>query len=733
MTKVAVVTKNEQKDILKGYITFEYDSYHLTDSKDKKILKKDITLDLTLLDEYDFVILVGADAAKHVGGIGSVVKRQGYLVDNKWLALTNPHMLRFNPAGAGAFEVAISNIKQYVSGTKSVSKAVVKLIEDEDETTEVLLQILSDKPDILAIDTETTGLYPRNGYVLGISLTWVDDIGYYLSSDYFTDEHVELLQRIINTTKYVVFHNAKFDIHMLKYHFGLIFETFEDTMLLHYTLNEQTGTHGLKDLCIKYTDLGDYDKDLDTFKREYCRKYKVKLSDFTYDLIPFDILGAYAALDTVGTFKLFNLFFSKVRNSDKLWNVYSELLIPGTKALVTIEDNGVPMSEEQLIFEKEQLDFDIAELEAQIYEFDVIHRFEKLTGKLFNSNSVNHKREIFFDMLSLKGPGKKTATGKLSVDAEVMAELAEQHDLPKLIAKIAKAKKIKSTYIDKIIVSLDRDSRLRTGFNLQTTTSGRLSSSGKLNMQQLPRDNKAPKRCIKARDGYKIVSGDLGTAEMYIVSVLSGDPVLQGIFKNNQDYHSMIAKYKYDLPYTDKEIKEYHADLRQSAKTVSFEILYKLNFNEEILKKFSVLEKWLKKQKADILANGYVYQFFGRKRRLPDAFSSNRQIRDHEVRSGVNSLVQGPSSDINLLACIDLVNYIQDNNMKAKVFAMVHDSILAEVPDDELELYSKKLKEFMQKDRGLSIKGSPIKVDIEIGTSYALEDKKEYEYITENI
>lgn len=235
------------------------------------------------------------------------------------------------------------------------------------------------------------------------------------------------------------------------------------------------------------------------------------------------------------------------------------------------------------------------------------------------------------------------------------------------------------------------------------------------------------------RSGAKALGKSLGTAEMYIVSVLSGDPVLQSIFKNGEDYHSMMAKYKFNLPYTDKEIMEEHNELRHEAKTVSFEILYKLNFNEPILKKFKILERWLRQQKADILANGCVYQFFGRKRRLPNAFSSDRQVRDHEVRSGVNCLVQGPSSDVNLLACIDLINYIEENNMQAKVFAMVHDSILAEVPDDELVLYGKKLKEFMQKDRGVSIPGVPIKVDIEIGSSYALEDKAYFAHIVEEI
>lgn len=733
MAKVAVVTKNDYKDILSGYVNFEFDHYYLTDSREKKILKKDIDLDFSLLEPYDYVILIGAECAKFVAGISSVLKYQGYLVEDKWLPLTNPKMLKFQPAGAGAFEKAISDITRYVTGSIIMkSNAVKYLIEDEDEVTAMLQQIISDKPKYLAMDTETNTFYARNGYVLGISFTWVDDIGYYINADYITDAHVKLLQQICNSS-IIIFHNSKFDIHMLSYHFGLIFPRFEDTMALHYTLNEQTGTHGLKDLAIKYTDLGDYDSELDAYKKKYCKEHGLKISDFTYDLFPFEILGDYAALDTVATFKLFELFFPKVASSKMLSKVYTDLLIPGTKALITIEDNGVPFDKDQLTIEKTKLDTDIKELEMMIYEFDIIHQFEKKTGKLFNSNSFMHKREVLFDMLNLKGIGKRTDTGLLSTDAEVMEDLSKMHDLPKLIQDISKAKKIRSTYIDKIIVSLDSDSRLRTGFHLHTTTSGRLSSSGKLNMQQLPRKNKAPKRCIKARDGWKIVSGDLGTAEMYIVSVLSGDPTLQSIFKNGEDYHSMMAKYKFDLPYTDKEIMEHHNELRQEAKTVSFEILYKLNFNEPILKKFPVLEKWLRKQKADILANGYVYQFFGRKRRLPNAFSSDRQVRDHEVRSGVNSLVQGPSSDVNLLACIDLVNYVKENNMKAKVFAMVHDSILAEVPDDELVLYGKKLKEFMQKDRGLSIPGVPIKVDIEIGSSYALEDKKDFKHIVEEI
>ena len=156
--------------------------------------------------------------------------------------------------------------------------------------------------------------------------------------------------------------------------------------------------------------------------------------------------------------------------------------------------------------------------------------------------------------------------------------------------------------------------------------------------------------------------------------------------------------------------------------TISFEILYKLNFREEALENFKQLKKWLKNQKAFIEEHGYVYSFFGRKRRLPNVFSKDREVKAHEVRSGVNSLVQGPCSDINLLAAIDMQEYIEKTKMKSLIFGLVHDSILAEVPNSENKHYKEKLAYFTQLDRGLSIPGHPIGLDVEEGSDYSFED-----------
>ena len=132
---------------------------------------------------------------------------------------------------------------------------------------------------------------------------------------------------------------------------------------------------------------------------------------------------------------------------------------------------------------------DIDEAVDQLYEFDAVQRFEDVKQKEFNPNSTVQLRELLFDFVGLKPTGKKTGTGQPSTDAEVLKQLAEEHEIPKHILSIRQKSKIKNTYLDKIYPQLDRDDRLRTGFNLHGTTSGRLSSSGKMNMQQIPRDN----------------------------------------------------------------------------------------------------------------------------------------------------------------------------------------------------------------------------------------------------
>ena len=408
-----------------------------------------------------------------------------------------------------------------------------------------------------------------------------------------------------------------------------------------------------------------------------------------------------------------------------------------------MQDNGVPFDPRRLQIAQSLMQEDIDKAVAGLSQFKEIAQFEQAQGKDFNPNSTVQLRSLLFDFVGLQPTGKKTGTGAHSTDAEVLQELGEQHEIPKYILDIRQKSKIKNTYLDKIIPQLDMDRRLRTGFNLHGTTSGRLSSSGKLNMQQLPRDNPIVKGCIRAAEGHKIVAMDLTTAEVYVAAKLANDKALMDVFRDGGNFHSTIAKRVFGLPCEADKVAEFYPTQRQAAKAVTFGIMYGAGpkkISEQVTKDsgkffsiseakevideyfsaFHKLKKWIENNQKLIEKNGFVYSFFGRKRRLTNISSEDQGIRSHAIRSGLNFLLQSPASDINLLGAIDMEAYIRANKMKSRIFALVHDSILAEVPTEEVDVYSSALQGFIQLDRGITISGAPVGCDFEVGEDYSM-------------
>jgi len=740
--KIAIIDKAPNRTRYSEYFEFEYDHYHMSSKPITKLLKKDVDL-VVDLEPYNYVILVGAEAAKEYAKISSVTNMAGQLVADKFIAISNPAMLAFKPEGKPDFDRAVDRIHKYVKGSlQPLVTGDFKGIDDTEEAKEFLREVLATAEGYVAWDTETTALYPRDGYVLGISMSYKSKHGRYILTDCLDDECLDLLQKIISNFS-TIFHNMKFDYKMIKYHFGIDFDRsrVHDTMVMHYVLDE-IDSHGLKQLALKYTDYGDYDAELDEFKKEYCAKNGILQDDFTYDLIPFDVISRYASIDTAVTFDLFQKFWPLVQKNGNLLKVYKEILIPGTLFLMDMEEVGIPVDKERMAAANMYLDEQIAQAKEVVYGFDEVKRFEKDTGKIFNPNSVLQLRVVLFDYLGLQPTGKKTATGAISTDAEVLEQLSEEHPLPAAILKVRQLGKIQNTYISKILPEIDRDGRIRTNFNLIFTTSGRLSSSGKFNAQQIPRDNPIIKGCIKAIEGYKIVSQDLTTAEMYYAAVLSGDKNLQQVFSSGGDFHSTIAKMVFSLPCAVEDVKKLYGSMRQSAKAISFGILYGSGANkvsqtvskatgqpypveqarEDIkayFNKFSKLKKWLNERKTFIETNGYTYSFFGRKRRLPNVFSSDKGIAAHEVRSGINAEVQSLASDINLLGAMATANEVKAKGLDAKIFMLVHDSVVALVKDECVEQYCEILKRNTQQKWGCEIPETPIGVDQDIGDDYS--------------
>ena len=746
MPKVALIeTKPSKTNYKKEFDnSFDFDQFQLCSNPTiKKVLKRDcdIQIDTNL---YDWIILVGSEALKYFTKINSVTEYSGKRVEKKFLPVINPAMLAFKPEAKRTWEDSKTSIIRYINGEildKEVDGSIAFGISDTEQCNKYIQDAIDHPGEYIALDSETTGLYPRDGYMLGLSLCFDGERGAYIDTACFDETTESLLQELFNK-KIVIFHNAKFDMAFFQYHFNFEFPRIEDTMLLSYLINENPGNHGLKTLAVKYTPYGDYEKPMYDWIDQYRKEHGVLKNDFCWEWIPFEIMKTYAAMDSLVTFLVYQKF-KKIKQNTKLLNVYENILIPGTRFLTDIQDNGVPFCKDRLYAAQEIMQRDIDEAIAELYKNPKVREFEVSSGKEFNPNSTVQLRSLLFDWIGLRPTGKKTGTGADSTDAEVLERLAEDSEVPRLILNIRQKSKIKNTYLDKIIPQLDRDGHLRTGFNLHSTTSGRLSSSGKLNMQQLPRDNPSVKGCIKAAAGSKIVAMDLTTAEVYVAAVLAQDKALMDVFRSGGNFHSAIAHKVFRLPCEIDEVAELYPMERQAAKAVTFGIMYGAGANKissevtkssgtffspkeaqevinDYFKSFHSLKKWINRNEEYIKTNGFIYSFFGRKRRLPNVTSSDKAVRSHTVRSGLNFLVQSAASDINLLGAIDMNSYIKTKGMKSKIFALVHDSILAEVPEDEIDEYSQKLVEFVQMDRGIYIPGCPVGCDLEVGDDYSM-------------
>ena len=744
--KVAIVETKQSRTNFKQEFehAFEFDQYQLcSDPTLKKVLKRDCDIQIDV-DAYDWIILVGSDALKYFTKINSVTEYSGKVVETKFLPVINPAMLAFKPEAKKTWDSSKDNIIAYIAGDIEeviIDESIAFGIQSTEEANRFIQAAIDAPKSYIALDSETTGLYPRDGYMLGISIAYDNKRGAYIDTECFDERTEELLQELFSK-KTVVFHNAKFDMAFFEYHFNFKFPSFEDTMLLHYLIDENPGTHGLKSLAIQYTPYGDYEKPMYDWMDNYRKERGLNKDQFSWGMIPFDIMKLYAGMDALCTFLLYEKFV-KIKQNPKLKWVYDNILIPGCRFLTDIQDNGVPFDRTRLEFSQEAMQTDIDNAVTEMYKNPAIKKFEEINGKPFNPNSTMQLRKLMFDFLGLSPTGKKTGTGADSTDAEVLKELSEQSEIPALILDIRQKGKIKNTYLDKIIPQLDRDSRLRTGFNLHSTTSGRLSSSGKLNMQQLPRDNPTVKGCIKAAPGHKIVAMDLTTAEVYVAAVLAKDTALIEVFRTGGNFHSAIAHKVFRLPCEVDQVAELYPMQRQAAKAVTFGIMYGAGANKiseqvtkdsgkpfsrndaqevinDYFKEFHKLKAWIEDNQKFIQQNGFIYSFFGRKRRLPNVHSTDKGIQSHSVRSGLNFLVQSAASDINLLGAIDMEAHIKAKKMKARIFALVHDSILAEVPDEEVEDYTAALQHYIQLDRGLSIPGAPVGCDFEIGDDYSM-------------
>lgn len=758
LPKIAFIQKCPSNQNYPKYFGVDGETLNLASQRVKRVLKRDVDLELDPSD-YDYIILIGSEAVKQYTKVTSVADYSGreckpkaeYETDGTtWIASISPAMLTFKPEARPAFEETVASIHNIIAGDKSdQNEKDYQYFNDPDKLREHLLFLLEGDWEVLAHDTETHGFDPRTGYLLGVSISYKPHQGIYAHADAFTEDNIELYKQVLYNYP-AVLHNAKFDMHQIGYQLGVDWSRVEvhDTLIMHYILDERQGTHGLKSLAMKYTDLGDYDGELEEFKKTYCKEHKLKASEFFYSMIPWDLIKIYAAQDTDATIQLYYKFRPIIAKMEKLESLYTTLMLPSLKFLYEMENNGVPVSKDRLVASQKLLLEELEDLKGQLYSFPEVAEIEKLRGEIFNPNSVMQLRTLLFDIIKLPIPSKTTSTGAISTDKEVLEELSQLHPVPKLIGEIKKKTKLLNTYIVKLLNNVHPDSHVRTSFNLTSTTSGRLSSSGTFNMQQLPRDNPIVKSCVKAPPGYKIVAADLTTAEVYYAAVLSGDKSLQAVFVNMQkdpdkypDFHSNIAHMVFGLKCEPAQVKKLFSALRQAAKAITFGILYgsgpasvaeqvnlaklengeqpdctkedAIGYIEVYFKRFPRLKAWIDSCHTEIRQKGFIYNHFGRKRRLHNITSSDRGVVAGEVRSGFNAIIQSVSSDHLLLGAVEANEEIKRLGLDAKIFALVHDSVVAIVKDEDVDAYSEILVHCLQANRGCSIAGAPIGVEFD--------------------
>ena len=367
---------------------------------------------------------------------------------------------------------------------------------------------------------------------------------------------------------------------------------------------------------------------------------------------------------------------------------------------------------------------------------EVSSRVDELTGIIherageeFNIRSSQQMSTVLFENLGLK-PGGKTPKGALSTANSVLEKLLGQHEIVADILEYRKMEKLRSTYLEPLPKLVGQDGRIHTHFNQLATATGRLSSSGP-NLQNIPIRGDQGKRmraCFTAGKGLRLAAADYSQVELRVLAHFSGDPTLVSAFEHDEDIHSRTAALLFD-----KEPAEVTRDERGNAKTINFGLIYgmgpqklsrelgiKINeakdFIARYFEKLGVLKEFYDSVVELGREKGYVTTLSGRRRLLPELHSTNQQIISQARRQAINTVIQGSAADIIKMAMIKVAENDEIKHLGGKLILQIHDELLVEGPEDNIEEIGRLLQEDMQKVTTLAV---PLKVDLGLGRNWA--------------
>ncbi|KHT04000.1 DNA polymerase I [Pectobacterium brasiliense] len=619
---------------------------------------------------------------------------------------------------------------------QAASNAVVEQVAEEDNaptlSADGYVTILDEKTlldwverlkqaEVFAFDTETDGLDTLTANLIGLSFAIKPGEAAYLplAHDYLDapdqldrTKVLALFKPLLEDEKLLkIGQNLKFDKGVMqRYDIDLRGIAF-DTMLESYVLDSVAGRHDMDSLAERYLS----HKTI-TFE-EIAGKGKNQL---TFNQIALEQAGPYAAEDADVTLHLHQKLWGKLQPHADLCQVFQTIDMPLVPVLSRIERTGVLIDPAILAEHSKELTIRLAELETQAYE---------LAGEEFNLSSTKQLQGILYEKQKLPIL-KKTPKGAPSTNEEVLAELALDYPLPKLILEYRGLAKLKSTYTDKLPLMINpATKRVHTSYHQAVTATGRLSSSDP-NLQNIPVRNDEGRRIRQAfiaPKGYSIVAADYSQIELRIMAHLSGDKGLLNAFANGLDIHRATASEVFGIA-----LDKVTSEQRRSAKAINFGLIYgmsafglsrQLNIPRSESQKYMNLyferypgvQDYMERTRQQAAEHGYVSTLDGRRLYLPDIHSRNAMARKGAERAAINAPMQGTAADIIKKAMIAIDDWLQKDTPEVKMIMQVHDELVFEIHDSVIEESISKIKALMEGCMQLNV---PLQVDIGTGMNW---------------
>lgn len=577
-----------------------------------------------------------------------------------------------------------------------------------------------EQAEVFALDTETTSLNYMEAKLVGISLSVTAGEAAYIpfGHDYMgapeqlsMSDVLEALRPVLESDKHQkVGQNLKYDMNVLANHGINLRGVAEDTMLESYVL-DSTQRHNMDALAERHLDHS-------TIHFEDVAGKGAK--QLTFNQIDLEQAGPYAAEDADITLRLHQTLQLQLQTVPALQAVYREIEMPLLDVLSRIERNGALIDSDMLFRQSQELAERMQQLECQAFD---------LAGEEFNLGSPKQLQAIFYEKLELPVL-KKTPKGQPSTAEPVLQELALDYDLPRVILEYRSLSKLKSTYTDKLPAQVSsKTGRVHTSYHQAVTATGRLSSSDP-NLQNIPirtEEGRKIRDAFIAPEGCKLIAADYSQIELRIMAHLSQDQGLLDAFAHGLDVHRATASEVFDTPFD-----EVTDDQRRSAKAINFGLIYGMsafglgrqlgiNRNEAqryidmYFDRYPGVLRYMDNIRSDAGEKGYVETLFGRRLYLPEINSSNGMRRQAAERTAINAPMQGTAADIIKKAMVAVDQWLASSDFDAKVIMQVHDELVLEVAEDDVEKVTEGLHQYMSETVTLDV---PLIVDVGVGDNW---------------